>query len=130
MITAVYFIKNNEIVGAGKGFVAWGLVNPRSMLDCMKRGLETAKENYNALGRESWFQCDLEWKDRLRDQHPDRKSFESFDYAIIMDYKVPREWFDEMLANNLSMEQIAKRKESGELSLIPVDEIRKLLALG
>jgi hypothetical protein len=126
MNTTVYFVKDSKIVGIGQGFVAWDLINAHSLMENMKKGLQSAKDFYKSLNRSKWSQCDLAWKDVMSKWYASEEEFHTFEYAIVMDYKIPSEWFQEMKRGTLTVEDLNQRKNNGLLNLMPSEDIKKL----
>lgn len=127
MKTAVYFVKDKKVVGVGQGFVAWGLVNAVSVLECMKKGLDSAQAHYDDLKRDSLSQCDLVWKKHMGSWFTTEEEFMSFEYAIVMDFKIPSDWFKEMQDKSLDAKVLTERKQAGLLDVMPTEELKNLL---
>jgi hypothetical protein len=127
MNTAVYFVKDKQVVGVGQGFVAWGLVNAVSILECMKKGFDSAQTHYKELKRERFSQCDLIWNEHMSKWFTTEEEFTSFDYAIVLDFKIPRDWFKEMQEKSLDAKVLTDRKDAGLLVKMPVEELQNLL---
>jgi hypothetical protein len=128
MKTAVYFVKNNKIVGVGQGYIAWELVNGVSILESMRHGWDTAQSYYKDLKRGRWSQCDLFWKEQMSKWFTTEEDFATFDYAIVMDYKIPSDWFRELRDKSLNSMVLTDRKQAGQLVTMPDDELEKLFA--
>lgn len=128
MRTTVYFVKGGRFVGVGHGMVAWSLVNASSMIEVMKAALKDALDYHKQLDRERWMLCDRAWVQQMSRWFTTKEDLQSFDYAIVMDYKIPGSWFKELEAGSLTVEVIANRREAGQLEEMPVKVFDGLLA--
>lgn len=126
MDTTVYFVKNDRIVGVGQGFIAWGLVNGASILESMRSGWKSAQAHQASLGNEKVSRCDLVWREHMSKWFTTAEDLASFEYAVIMDWKIPSEFFEEMNQNNLDARILSERREAGLFKPMTSDELNKV----